>query len=414
MPSTRYGTSLWAGRLASSKRPASSRQPFPRLKGDVETEVVVIGGGLTGCLVACQFARAGVATVLVEAEQAAASAALDAGWLAESPGVSFRELQQMQGLRAARRAFEASRKAALEAAAFLRRLNVRCELQPRESLLMAADADQARDLEREHQARVAAGIEAAWLTGRRVAADARVEQVRAAIKTHSEAAVDPLLAARGILKAAVDAGATVFEKSPVRRVRARSKAIDVTTASGVVHAQTAVIATGAPKPVVPALQRHVRVAHTYLVATMALPRALQGKLAAETILRDLAAPPHTVGVVDGGRLLIQGGDQPPVAVRLQDKTLIQRTGQLMYELSLMQPAISGVLPEYAWTAPRVTGRDGLMIVGAHRNFPRCLFALGLGSTGLAGAWLASRLLLRRHTGDPDAAEEVFGFSRFLG
>jgi glycine/D-amino acid oxidase-like deaminating enzyme len=165
---------------------------------------------------------------------------------------------------------------------------------------------------------------------------------------------------------------------------------------------------------VPALQRHVRVSHTYLVATAELPRALQAKLAAGAILRDLAAPPHTVGVVDGGRLLVQGGDQAVVPARLQDRTLVQRTGQLMYELLLMQPAISGVLPEYAWCASRVTGRDGLMIVGPHRNFPRCLFALGLGSTGLSGAWLASRILLRHHTGDPDPVDDVFGFARFLG
>jgi glycine/D-amino acid oxidase-like deaminating enzyme len=197
-------------------------------------------------------------------------------------------------------------------------------------------------------------------------------------------------------------------------VRARSKAIDVTTEGGVVHAQTAIVATGAPKPIVPALQRHVRVAHTYLVATPELPRALQAKMASDAIVRDLAQPSHTVGVVIGGRLLVQGGDQPAVAPRLQDKALVQRTGQLMYELSLMYPAISGVLPEYAWAAPRVTGRDGLMLVGAHRNFPRHLFALGLGSTGLSGAWLASRILLRHYTGEPESGDEIFGFARFLG
>jgi glycine/D-amino acid oxidase-like deaminating enzyme len=414
MPSTRYGTSLWVGRAASSKRPASSRPGFSRLKGEIETDVVVIGGGLTGSLVACQFARAGIRTVLLEAGQVAATAALDSGWIVESPGVPSRELQQLQGLRAARRASEASRRAALDVAAFLRRLDIRCDLEPRQALLVATSPDQARELEREHQARAAAGLDAAWLAGRRVAAEARVEQSRAAIKTHSEAAFDPLRAGLGIVGAAVEAGASIFEKSAVRRVRARSKAIDVTTEGGVVHAQTAIVATGAPKPIVPALQRHVRVAHTYLVATPELPRALQAKMASDAIVRDLAQPSHTVGVVIGGRLLVQGGDQPAVAPRLQDKALVQRTGQLMYELSLMYPAISGVLPEYAWAAPRVTGRDGLMLVGAHRNFPRHLFALGLGSTGLSGAWLASRILLRHYTGEPESGDEIFGFARFLG
>jgi glycine/D-amino acid oxidase-like deaminating enzyme len=55
-----------------------------------------------------------------------------------------------------------------------------------------------------------------------------------------------------------------------------------------------------------------------------------------------------------------------------------------------------------------------MLVGSHRNFPRHLFALGLGSAGIAGAWLAARILLRQYTGRPEPADEVFGFSRFLG
>ena len=60
--------------------------------------------------------------VLLEAARFGDRAALDAGWLLETPGVDFLELQAALGLKDARRAYEASRKAALDVAAFLRRL----------------------------------------------------------------------------------------------------------------------------------------------------------------------------------------------------------------------------------------------------------------------------------------------------
>jgi glycine/D-amino acid oxidase-like deaminating enzyme len=409
MNRTRYGTPIWLDRPLLSKRAA-----LPRLKEDLESEVVVIGGGLTGCLVACQFARAAVRTVLVEAGEVGETAALDAGTIVESPGVGFRELQQLYGLRAARRAYELSRRAALDSAAFLRRLSIRCDLTPRQSVVMATTVDQLRELEREHQARVAAGVEAAWLTGRRAIDEVRTDSARAAVKTHSEASLDPFRACRGILAAAIRAKARVFENTPVKRIKPAAKFVDVATERGIIRARTAVVATGAPRPLVPALQRHVRVAHTYHVATPELPRALQARLVSETIVRDVSSPAHLVVPIAGGRLLVQGGDQAAVPARLVEKALVQRTGQLMYELSLLYPSISGIVPEYAWMAPRVTARDGLMLVGAHRNFPRHLFALGLGSAGLAGAWLASRILLRQYTGEPEAGDEVFGFARFLG
>ena len=76
-----YGTSYWLDRVG--RRPA----PATRLAGDVETDVVVVGGGPTGCLTACLFARAGVPVVVLEAERFGDRAALDAGWIRETPGV---------------------------------------------------------------------------------------------------------------------------------------------------------------------------------------------------------------------------------------------------------------------------------------------------------------------------------------
>ena len=176
------------------------------LKEEIDTDVVIVGGGLTGCLAACQFARAGVKAVLVEADKVVATAALDAGWIVDTPGVSFRELQQLHGLRSARRAYELSRRAALDVAAFLRRLAINCDLEPRNALLVATSREGAPELEREHQARVAAGLDAAWLPARRAALDARTEQARGAIKTHSEGTLDPFRACLGIVAAAVKAG----------------------------------------------------------------------------------------------------------------------------------------------------------------------------------------------------------------
>jgi len=405
-PSARpaYGTSYWLDRVG--RRPA----PATRLAGDLETDVVVVGGGLTGSLTACLFARAGVPVVLLEAARFGDRAALDAGWLLETPGVGFLELQAALGLKDARRAYEASRKAALDVAAFLRRLGPKLAPEPRESLVIAATPADAAALERERAGRAAAGLDAAWLPARRAATESGADLVRGALKTRSEGMIDPWQTARALVDAATSAGARLFEQSAATRVRHTRTGAEVVTAKGVVRAKTVVLATGAPRPLVAALQRHVRVDHTYVVVTEELPAAMRRAVPADAVVRGVGAP-LVAALTRGGRVVIQGGDQPPVPARLADQALIQRTGQLMYEWSLRHPAVSGIQPAYAWTALRVTGRDGLPVAGAHRNFPHHLFALGLGATGLAGAWLAARIVLRQYQGEPDPSDAIFGFGR---
>ena len=73
---------------------------------------------------------------------------------------------------------------------------------------------------------------------------------------------------------------------------------------------------------------------------------------------------------------------------------MQRTGQLMYELLTMYPAISGLRPEYGWEAPYAGTADGLMYIGAHRNYPHHLFALGGGRDSVTGAFVAARIIAR--------------------
>jgi glycine/D-amino acid oxidase-like deaminating enzyme len=196
-------------------------------------------------------------------------------------------------------------------------------------------------------------------------------------------------------------------------VRHGTRQATITTPRGTLRANAVVLATAAPRPLVPALQRHVRVDHTYTVVTEPLPTAMRRAVPGELLVRFAAPSPLTFTLGPQQRLVLQGGEQPPVSARALGKALVQRAGQLMYELSLRYPSISGLQPEYVWSAPRVTARDGLLLAGTHRAFPQHLFALGLGGLGLTGAVLAARLLLRLHQGRPEAGDELFGFGRIV-
>ena len=110
-------------------------------------------------------------------------------------------------------------------------------------------------------------------------------------------------------------------------------------------------------------------------------------------------------------MMVSGADADAPPSRLRDKVIVQRTGQLMYELSTLYPDISGVQPAFGWAADYARTTDGLPAIGSHRNFPHHLFAFGDASPSVTGAYLASRVLLRHHFEEMDPADEEFGFHR---
>jgi glycine/D-amino acid oxidase-like deaminating enzyme len=150
------------------------------------------------------------------------------------------------------------------------------------------------------------------------------------------------------------------------------------------------------------------------VVTESLPAAIRREMGKRaSALRDSATPPHVLRWLKEDRVLFSGADERPVPPRLREKTIVQRTNQLMYELSTLYPAISGIRPQWGWDFVQYGSPDGLPVVGPHRNFPRHLFALGHGN----GELIALGRLLRARCGTRrgDELDGAAGFckSRFL-
>ena len=400
---------FWLDRFPKSRRPS-----YPRYRGESAPRVVIVGGGLTGCACACAFAAAGIQTVVLESDRVGGGATAGApGFVREDFDASFQETARLHGLRAARLLWQGMRRASLDFVAAIRRMQIRCDLAPQDLLTIALrDADAGRRLRREYQARREAGLDHTWMTPSAVRRS-MASATAGAIKTRG-AVVDPYKACVGLASAASARGAAFFERSPVRRIRASRKRVDIVVEGGILRADAVVVAAPAAMNDLRALRRHLRPEHGYAVVTESLPAAVRRELGARTAsLRDDAEPPHFLRWLRDDRVLFAGADQPPVAARAAEKVLAQRTGQLMYELSTIYPAISGAMPEWSWQYAHEGTVDGLPYVGTHRNFPRHLFALGHDRHGLAVSWLAARVLLRTFLGEPAKGDELFGFGRIL-
>ena len=156
--------------------------------------------------------------------------------------------------------------------------------------LRAAREEAARGWAREYKARRAAGLDHSWLTPAACARETALA-TGGAIRTRGTS-LDPYRACLSLASSALERGAVLYE-SPVARVRAGSKHVEVRTDAAVVKADAVIIATSAPLADLKALRRHLKPRLAYSVVTEALPvpvrRAVGERGAA---LRVEATAPH--------------------------------------------------------------------------------------------------------------------------
>jgi glycine/D-amino acid oxidase-like deaminating enzyme len=131
----------------------------------------------------------------------------------------------------------------------------------------------------------------------------------------------------------------------------------------------------------------------------------------DVVIREAGANGHWTRWLSDNRVLFAGALGAPVPPRQLDRALVQRTGQLMYELSVRYPVISGLPAHWAWPLPVVSTADGLPWIGPHRNYPFHFFALAFGWHADGLAWFAAKAALRHFQQASKRGDDAFGFLR---
>ena len=336
MPKLRLGTSSWLDR----DRGGGPR--FGAMRGRHRADIAVVGGGITGCVAAYLFARAGARVVLVEARRIGrGSTAASTALLMQEPDVDFRDLAERYGAGTARRVWMRSRASVHGFVRLLQRLRISAGLQVTPSVYWTRDPRAAADLRRELARRHAAGIPGRWLSPAALKRETGIDGA-GGILTRGNAQVDPYRSCLGVARGARDAGARLFEHSAVKRLTGGRGGVDIELEHGAIHADWAIVATGYATPEFKPLAGRFRMMNTYVIATPPLPlRTRRDMGLGRVMLWDTERPYHYARWTPDQRLLFGGQDRPKLLRAARADALDRRAELLSAELGEIYPALAG-------------------------------------------------------------------------
>jgi glycine/D-amino acid oxidase-like deaminating enzyme len=368
-PALRTGRPLWLHHGASLSR------RYPSLSGKHQASVAIVGGGMTGALVAYAFASAGISTILLEASDVGrGSTGASSALLLQEPDLELTELTNRYGSRTSRRIWETGRESVHGLVRLLRRLQVSCDLKQCDAVYYAIDGRAVARLRSEHELRDRFGLDSTWLGPGALRCSTGISG-RGAIRTHGSAQFDPYRACVGVLHAAVAAGAQVFERSHVRRIVTDRDRVRIWTRDGMLESERVVIATGYATSQFRPLAGRFRMYRTFVLATNPISTQERRELGlSDVMVWDTERPYHYARWTADHRLLLGGRDRLVRAGAQRRQQFAAAVDGVRAYFEMRLPAVSAIRTGFAWEGLFATTPDTLPFIGPHRHYPRHWFA----------------------------------------
>jgi glycine/D-amino acid oxidase-like deaminating enzyme len=382
---------------------------YPRLRRDRRCDVAIIGGGITGALVAHRFAREGIHVVLLEAREAArGSTAASTALIQYEIDTHLVDLIMRVGADRAVRSYRLCLDAVRGIEALASSGEDSCGWRATRSLYLASRRGDRATLEREWLARRAAGIETELLSERDI--QGRFSFTRpAALLSPVAGEVDAYRLAHKMLRDAAERGLEAYDRTPVVRYVSGRHGVELETANGArVRARKAVFATGYETPQV--LDRlPVRLVSTFAFATEPL-QSSEGWGEDHCLIWETARPYFYARMTSDRRAVLGGADLPFATAHKRGLVLTKRCQRLEKHFRRLFPALTADA-DWRWAGTFGETPDGLPYIGTARQFPHGYFVLGYGGNGITFSWLAANLLLDLFLERRNPDGELFGLDR---
>jgi glycine/D-amino acid oxidase-like deaminating enzyme len=382
---------------------------FPRLEGSLSCDVVVVGAGITGALVAQELAENGHEVVVVDERDVGwGSTAASTALLQYEIDTHMVDLAKQHGEGNAVLAYRGCLEG-IDVVQSVARQVRGVEFKRMKSLYYASSQADSALLKDEYELRKKHGFRVKWLDAAALAATYDLK-VPGAILSLDAARVDPYRLAHKILGRLKARGTSLFVRTTVTRIALRAGGVTLEIADvGTIRAKYVVLAAGYQGQ--QWLKQKVARNHSSYAWVSAPVAAEQLGYLRTTMLWESARPYLYLRSTGDNRLVVGGEDDEVDNPRLRDQRVASKAKQLHKKVTRLLGEMR-LVPAFSWAGTFAETADGLPYFGAHDEWgPRVLFAMAYGGNGITFSALGAGIIRAAIEKKKHPLAKLYSFAR---
>lgn len=381
---------------------------YPKLEKDIKTDVLVLGGGISGALTAHYLIQEGIDCTLIDARTIGlGSTCASTSLLLYEIDTALHQLIPMIGVKGAVRSYKLGEIAITKLLSLAEKIGV-TDSEKRPSLYFAAYKKNVEFIQNEFDARKKYGFGVRYLDERSIRYEFGFSSP-AAILSDVAAVTDSYLFTHQLLQHNISKGLNVYDRTKVVSIKHNKTNVKLRTQeSCFINTKKIVYATGyevvnfISKPI-------VKLSSTYATAgeSSNTPQKL-GKNNA--VLWNTATPYLYMRTTNDNRVIVGGRDEEFFSHIQRERLIPQKTKRLQKDFNKIFPSIP-FTPEFSWAGIFGSTKDGLPYIGAYKTLPNSFFTLGFGGNGITFSQVAGEIIAALIKGRKNKDVDLFSFDR---
>ncbi|UQB67518.1 NAD(P)/FAD-dependent oxidoreductase [Epilithonimonas zeae] len=386
------------------------KNSYPSLRENIETEILIIGGGITGALLAHQMIKDGYKTVLVDRREIGnGSTSATTSMLQYEIDVPLFELSKMIGRKGAEKSYWACYNSIDDLQKISKEVKSDCGFKKKQSLYFAAFKKDVDDLKKEFEARKAAKFPVKWLSAKEVSKKFKIENTFGGIISEQGGSIDAFCLAHDILHYNHRKGLHIFDKTDIIKFDYKKNGVTATTDYGnTIKANKVIFCNGFESTEI-IKDKFVNLLSTYAIVGEQCDKEYNKELNG-LLVWNTASPYIYMRTTDDNRILIGGEDEEFVDAQKRDSLLFDKEQKLVKKINKYLPR-NNFRTDFVWAGTFGETKDGLPYIGQHPNFPSAYFVLGFGGNGITFSVIGMAMASDFLKGKKNELTEYFRFRR---
>ncbi len=381
---------------------------YPKLEKSVKTDIVIIGGGISGALAAYYLTNAGYGCILVDARSIGlGSTCASTSLLQYELDKPLSVLSKQIGFQSASRAYGMCSDAINKIESISEKIAFYL-FERQTSLYYAAFKKDKALLKTEFDYRKKAGFQVQLLD------ENEIQQrfgftAPSAILSAQGASTDAYMFTHALLQYSLKKDLEVFDRTVVKKIEYKKHGVVIKLGNGfsidaykIVNASGYEITEFIDKKI-------VTLNSTYAIAS----ENIQSHVPVWTdraLLWNTADPYLYMRLTTDNRVIAGGRDEVFNGPERRDRLIKKKTALLKKDFSTLFPDIE-LIPEFSWTGTFGVTKDALPYIGTYNKTPHTYYALGFGGNGITFSLIAAEIICDMISGKTNKDASLYSFIR---